>query len=91
MLLKSVSLLTGVLLLLIKAVLSTLAGFFYYYTDVLVSLTFVKHFKILEKEEENKLKKDLTLFGILNTTTAVAVLVCNFILFVDSSCALGIL
>jgi hypothetical protein len=75
MLLKSVFLLTGVLLLLIKAVLSTLAGFFYYSTDVLVSLTLVKQFKILEKEEENKLKKDLTLFGILNTTTALAVLV----------------
>jgi hypothetical protein len=33
-----------------------------------------KQFKILEKEDTNKLKKDLTLFGVLNTKTALAVL-----------------
>ena len=85
MLLKSVSLLTGVLLLLI---LSTLAGFFYYYKNVLLSLTFVKRFKLLEEEVENKLKKDLALFGVLNGSTAWLFFVCNFIHFVDSSCVL---
>jgi len=85
MLLKSVSLLTGVLLLLI---LSTLAGFFYYYKSVLLSLTIVKQFKLLEEDVENKLKKDLALFGVLNVSTAWLFLVCNFIHFVDSSCVL---
>lgn len=85
MLLKSVSLLTGVLLLLI---LSILAGFFYYYKNVLLSLTIVKRFKLLEEDVENKLKKDLALFGVLNVSTAWLFLVCNFIHFVDSSCVL---
>jgi hypothetical protein len=80
MLLKSVSVLIGLLLLLI---LSIVAGFFYYYKHVLVSLTFVKQFKLLEEEVENKLKKDLTLFWALNVSTAWLFLVCSFIHFVD--------
>ena len=80
MLLKSVSVLIGLFLLLI---LSILAGFFYYYKHVLLSLTFVKQFKLLEEEVENKLKKDLTLFWALNVSTAWLFLVCSFIHFVD--------
>ena len=80
MLLKTVSVLIGLFLLLI---LSILAGFFYYYKHVLVSLTFVKQFKLLEEEVENKLKKDLTLLWALNVSTAQLFLVCSFIHFVD--------
>jgi len=82
MLLKSVSVLIGLFLLLI---LSIVAGFFYHYKNVLVSLTFVKQFKLLEEEVENKLKKDLTLFWALNVSTAWLFLVCSFIHFVDPS------
>ena len=60
MLLKSASVLTGLFFLLI---ISILAGFFYCYKYVLVSITFVKQFKILEEEVENKLKKYLMLLG----------------------------
>lgn len=65
----------------IKAVLSTLAGFFYYYRDVLVSLTFVKQFKMLEKEDKNKLKKDLTLFGVLKHENRIGCSWCVILYF----------
>jgi hypothetical protein len=81
MLLKSVPVLIGLFLLLI---LSILAGFFYYYKHVLVSLTFVKQFKLLEEKVENKLKKDLTLFWALNVSTAWLFLGLQFYTFCRS-------
>lgn len=78
----SAPLLTKVLFLVI---FSTLCGFFCYYKNVILSLTFFKQFKTLEEEVENKLEKDLTLFGALNALTTWLLLMFNFIYFVQPS------
>lgn len=84
-LILSAPLLTKVLFVIL---FSTLSGFFCYYKNVILSLTLFKQFKTLEEEVENKLEKDLTLFGALNTLTTWFLLMFNLIYFVQPSCIL---
>lgn len=69
----------------LSLVLLSIAIFLHLYKNLILPFKILIDLKILEEEVENKILKDLQLFGSLNSLSMWVFLICNFIHFTDPS------